>query len=817
MLLYRIRSTIAALIICGVQLAVAAPGFITSASVSQDEGSALISIQFACRVEYIDHLPVLYGDRLRVQMDSTGICSGAPPTIASTHEQYRPLNSDLAKLQELDYDGTSRGNQILTLVFSEVVQYTVSTDGAQDRLDVRVKLDGAPASAPTPERAATGGVRVRREAEVVPDYVINLSSSRTPHTASDRVIDNMSPGLSIFETEVVLGGITWYRLRVGTFETTEDAQLELMKLHITHPAAWVDRAEKGSGGASRDDISAEGVAAETYASNAALASIGLDEIDELMADARRAVVAGELSRAVQIYTKVLRVPNHDRHAEAHEFLGLAREKNGQMAHAKAEYQRYLALYPNSDGAGRVSQRLAAMLATSRRPESSMTTIAVADQATEKRQAGDWRVQTFFSQYYRHDANQVNEEDAITSQSALYSDVNLDVRRRGERFDFSSRLSAGYRNDFLDEGEGSGNETRISYAYADLADARTGLRGRIGRQSKNTSGVLGRFDGLNLSYRATERILVSTVFGQPVSSASDGLESERSFYGASIDYGPILENLELGMFFVQQDIEGVQDRQAVGTEFRYFGESKSLWGLIDFDTSYSELSSAFLQGNWRVTPRLNVSGSFDRRHTPYLSTGTALVGQPVQTFAELQVLFTENELRQLSLDRAPISNSYTAGISFSISPKLQISADFNQTSVDASPESGGVSGMPESSYQYLSTTLIASSLFKEGDVSMLGLRYSSSDSAQVTSLIVDSRFPLGKRWRINPRLRVDQRIIMSDSSDEWQLTPGLRLQFRHNRKLRIELEVGKQFSQRQLAETDLDRESYFVNLGYQFYF
>jgi hypothetical protein len=109
------------------------------------------------------------------------------------------------------------------------------------------------------------------------------------------------------------------------------------------------------------------------------------------------------------------------------------------------------------------------------------------------------------------------------------------------------------------------------------------------------------------------------------------------------------------------------------------------------------------------------------------------------------------------------------------------------------------------------------LFKEGDVSMLSLRYSNSDSSQVVSLIVDSRFPLGKRWRINPRLRVNQRKIMSDSSDEWQFTPGLRLQYRHSRKLRIELETGKRFSQRALAETDLDRESYFVSLGYQLFF
>lgn len=31
-------------------------------------------------------------------------------------------------------------------------------------------------------------------------------------------------------------------------------------------------------------------------------------------------------------------------------LGLARERNGQLAHAKAEYEEYLREYPNGEGA-----------------------------------------------------------------------------------------------------------------------------------------------------------------------------------------------------------------------------------------------------------------------------------------------------------------------------------------------------------------------------------------------------------------------------------------------------------------------------------
>ena len=792
----------------------AASGFIVGSNIRSGTNVAEISIQLACAVEYIDHLPTGRTDRLRIQIESTTICNGVSPTIANSRELHRPLNADQAKLVEISYDGDTSAGQSLTLTFSEDVSFEVVNRGTTNDMVVRVFLNQVVESAPVETRAPAA--RVLQEPQPQIPYVINLSSSRTQHAASEMQAVTAAPGLKVFESEVVLAGVTWYRLRLGYFNSNADAQVQLTKLRNRYPTAWIDRARETSADVARQPT-ADSAVADTAEPDNAFASLGLDQVDQLMADARRAMVAGEISKAVQIYTKVLRAPNHDRHAEAQEYLALAREKNGQMAHAKAEYQRYLSLYPEGEGAARVNQRLAALLATDRK--AAKPAAGPEDTAIPKprpRQS-DWRVQTFFSQYYRRDVNQPNEADDIVSQSSLYSDINLDARRRGRRFDFSSRLSAGYRNDFLGEDEGSGNELRVSYAYADLADAETGLTGRIGRQSRNTGGVLGRFDGVNLGYQATDQILLNTVVGIPVNSSSDGIDSERRFHGLSASYAPPIENLELGVFYITQQIEGLDDRQAVGGEFRYFGEKQNIWGLIDYDTLYSELGSAFLQGSWRVTSRLSLHGSMNRRYSPYLSTRNAMIGQPVTSFSEMLDLWSEEEIHQLSLDRSPLSSSYSIGVSQSFSPKMQINIDANQTTMDATPASGGIEATPGSNYRYYSTTLVASSLLKEGDVSMISIRASDSDSTKVMSLNLDSRFPLGETWRINPRLRVDRRKIMSDGSHEWIYTPGVRIQFRQSRKYRFEFEAGKRFSQRQSGVLDLDRESYFVNLGYQAFF
>ncbi len=800
------RWVVAAMLAVVTQLAWAGPGFISSARVSGDDLNADIEISFNCKAQYLRHEPQGTGDHVRIYLDPTGICNGVPPLVASSRALMRPINSDKAQLSDLEYDGSSAAGSVLTLSFSEPVDYTIDMSGISFELVVHVR----PASAqiaPAAERPAVAHRQIVQPKLETADYAINLASFRRIPTVAD------APGLrpasdqQLYYSEAKVDGATWYRLRVGNFDSEDEALAELGRLSADFPDAWMDQVGE------HDSIVELLLATDDETPALSNLDTGASKVDTLMEEARQTLAVGDTSRAIQIYTKILQMPENSRQPEAQEYLALAREKNGQIAHAKAEYQRYLSMYPDGEGTSRVSQRLAALLASGRQAGSA--SVSKANGKPAKR--SNWRLQTFFSQYYRRDANQQNDQDEIISQSALYSDVNFDARRRGERFDFSSRLSAGYRNDFLDEDVGTGNDTRISYAYADLADAKTGWRGRLGRQSRNTGGVLGRFDGLNVGYQATERVLLNAVVGTPAYSSSDGVDPSRSFYGASLNFGPVLENLDIGVFYIDQTIDGIQDRQAVGTEFRYFGTNQSLWGMVDYDLAFGELSSAFLQGSWRLPSRLSIHGVIDRRGSPFLSTSNAIIGQPVTSFEELAVIFGEDELLQLGQDRTPISTTFTVGVSYPISTKWQINADASQSTIEDTPASGGVLSTPGSSYSYYSTSLIASSLFKEGDVTIFSARYSDSETTRVVSFSVDSRYPIGRTWRINPRLRVDRRQRLADSSDEWLYTPGLRIQYRRSQKLRIELEVGKQFSQRETADADLDRESYFVNLGYQVFF
>jgi hypothetical protein len=198
-------------------------------------------------------------------------------------------------------------------------------------------------------------------------------------------------------------------------------------------------------------------------------------------------------------------------------------------------------------------------------------------------------------------------------------------------------------------------------------------------------------------------------------------------------------------------------------------------------------------------------------------GNAMIGQPVTDFEQLVNFFTEDEIRQLALDRAANTRTISAGLSVPLSPKFQFNSNTSRSVVEATPDSGGVFATPESTYLYVSADFVGSSLMTEGDVSLFGLRYADSENTSVYTVNLDTRFPLGSYFRINPRLRVDYREIKSDSSTQWIYTPGLRIQFRKDRRFRVEFEAGMQFSTREMAALTEDRRSYFANIGYQFLF
>jgi len=524
-------------------------------------------------------------------------------------------------------------------------------------------------------------------------------------------------------------------------------------------------------------------------------------------EAKSAFDRADYVAAVRLLTRLIEYPEHAHRAEAQELLGLSRERSGQLAHAKAEYEEYLRAYPQGAAAGRVSQRLAALTTLDSRPQ--------VDAVAQREDGMQWTAFGGWSQDYRRDSSSIEASDFSTdflSQSMVITDADFSLRGRGDRFDVQARINAGYMYDLLPDGPGDQN--RISLAYAELADRKLSISGRLGRQSKHTGGVLGTFDGLSLGWRLRPDIQLNLLSGYAVESTRESFSTERQFVSLGANWSGWVEGLEISPFLISQTYDGIGDRQAVGGEVRWYQPGRTVVGMLDYDIDYSALNMVLLLGTFELPGRWTVTGTLDHRKSPFLTTRNALSGQPVQSIDELVARYGEAGVRALAADRTAEAETVSLGVTRPLGTRFQWTVDLTGMQISGMPASGGVPEIPGTGMDVsLGAQLIATSLARAGDMTILGFRRYQGSSTTATSMSVSSRFPLWNGFRLSPRLRFDQREFEVDGSTQWLASPSLRLDWNW-RRTTVDFEAGGEFASR---DRPIDKEKtsrYWLNLGYR---
>ena len=533
-----------------------------------------------------------------------------------------------------------------------------------------------------------------------------------------------------------------------------------------------------------------------------------------MDEARAALHRSNLGAAIQLLTKILKYPENRYSAEAQELLGVARQKNGQLAEARAEYEDYLRRYPTGEQSERVRQRLAGIETASGEPNAPLHmpngqpagTLPAGKFAPSHETT--WTLVGSASAFYIRD-----DSFSAVRDPSVAPDPNADPdshRVHQNEILSSLDMTAAWNND---QTRGrirfSGTEEHLfDPASRDLAGVAAlsvdtlvkdwNLRSVIGRQSLNTDGVLGRFDGALLSWQPLSMVRLDVVGGSPALSRFDlPFKDEKYFYGAGIGLGPFV-GLETTLYFNEQRDRWLVDREAVGADVRYFDETKFAFGNVDYDVHFQRLNAAIFSGSWILPDKSTIYGGADYRRTPYLSTWNAVLNQPFATLYDMLKVQNNEPLQQLVLNQTPVYKSAMIGFSHPLNDKLQVSADatvVNLTQPISSPFGldPSLAALPAGNEYYYSTQLIANNIVKDGDMYIAALRYSQLATSNLYMLDFNARFPLTPDWRLSPRLRLGYTAGRGNDLTEYTVLPSLLVDYYWTKDLSFEAEVGVQWT------------------------
>jgi tetratricopeptide (TPR) repeat protein len=753
-----------------------------------------VTIQFNCSMRYIMHMPTSSGTETQVRFRPGADCglgqmfSGLSelPSVSGAEEFLKTVRVE---------DGAP-GEVNLILNWQRQTTYVVAPTGNQRGFVVRI-IEAQP----------KGRGFVQEEAEPNALYAVNLDSRTAAFSADDIAAAGAQFKVPAYVSKIVLDGTTWYRLRLGPVLARKDAEQLLLTAQRTFPRAWLAIGEDEEAAGAAGDVSPTVPPAAPVTPDPPLPDA---ERAQILGLAQSQLSARNFSRAVELLTVLVRQPEYPDRARAQELLGLARERSGQLAQAKAEYEEYLRRYPRGDAAARVTARLKALALAGRKPRSS----GGAHEA-----APAWKFSGGVSQLYRRDQEDVKSAGVSFNQSsdnALVNNADFLGRRRGERYDFLGRMYAGYMKNMLTAAGAPGDQTQINAAFMELTDKRIDLTGRFGRQSRGADGIFGTFDGAWLTYRVQPRLTVNATVGYPVDTPEQGVRTNREFAGISASFGTFAQSWDVSTYALEQSLDGHVDRRAVGLETRYFRPGRSLIALVDYDIFFKTLNSATLIGGFSLPASWTASFNLDHRETPILTLHNALIGQPVSSVNQLLVNFTPAQIEQLARDRTAMSDVYAASLTRPIGQRFQFSTDVYTTKVGATAASGGVPATPASGIdRAFQVQLFGSSLWRPSDLHVLSLRYERNPNATTDSIGISSRLPLWGYWRIGPRLQLERIHYASDQSTEMGYLPSVRLERLRSRAL-IELEAGGDIGRRDM-QNPLDNQTakrYYVSLGYR---
>ncbi len=793
---------------------------------SKVKGITTVQIWPACRMRYVDHSPFDAGLEVRIRVTLGPDCNELFDEIVA--ETYAPTSLHLGNVSEVVFERFNPRDTYLLLRFKEPQKFDIrqhSVGWIEVHVDTTVpsstlpaalpaavdapqQARAAPRSLPDPRprstRPAAAAARPSTRVNVPPsttgDYVVQLGVFDDAGQA-ERLLSTSGSEHFAYRSELHVNGQTWYGLQLGFFDSEDDAERVVDGLRGLFPDAWVRFVDADEAMAARaaGDLREANQDQKTAVAVLKDATLTEPQLAALMADGRAALLERRYADAIRTYTRVLEVAGHQHRSEAREMLAIAFERSARTANAVAEYRAFLAEFPDDIGQARVADRLRSLDATRIEPSVTAETSAPVSATVD----GDWQMHGGVSvNYWRNQEQLVHEGNYLVSSSGVVTLADLSANRRGDRFDVVGRFNGAYQFNLV-EFDRNGDIGWVSNAFVDVYDKQLGVQARAGRQTRRDDGVLNRFDGIGVRYQWRPDVFFSASAGLPVDSPRFVSGGERYFYAASARVEDLWDGrISANGFTQQQFVDGIADRQAIGGEILYNGDALSVLSLLDFDVSYNVLNSMLVSATWLLDNGWSLSGRLDVGAEPFLTTRNALNGQSVSSVDELLETWTEAQVRTLARDRTAQGQTYTAGLSMPLGERFDLSFDATMRRLEATEESGGVAARPDTGNElFFNATMVASSLFLSNDLLFVSLRQDALSSRDSTHLIIDSRLPVSRSLRINPRIEVT-RHERDDASAQTVIEPSLRLLLRWGNVL-VDFEAGGRWSNRELPPLEID--------------
>ena len=538
------------------------------------------------------------------------------------------------------------------------------------------------------------------------------------------------------------------------------------------------------------------------------------EAEELLRTSRGFLTAGQLDQAIMSLGTLLRLPPNTRSQEAQELIGMAWDRAGSPSRALAEYDLYLRLYPNGEGAQRVADRtkvLARALpavqpaaGTTTRTEPKLINGAVSLYYTGGRAK---------SQSLVNVANGIDQATlSRTAESAFVTSVDLNGRvpvREGDEGRFVVRGSASAN--LL---SGKSSKTQLNAAYFDYKLSEKGIAVRAGRQSPIGGGLLGLFDGVSATATPMAGVRTSIMGGVPANTLVSA--PGEKLFAAVVEADGLIERAGGSLYLLNQTSEGITNRRALGAEARYAADRWSVNGLLDYETEFRALNAWSLQGSWQPLDGTHLTLLADQRRAPSLQLTNALISSGAASLRTLLQVKTLEQIRTDAMATSAQARQLLVSMAQTFSKNWQVSTDLRYSAIGALPAVGDFQATAATGAQVTwSLQAVGSGLVQQRDIHNFNLSVVRTPKFNGMQASYTNLSMMGEEGRIT--IEPSFRLYTQTDDQDIRLTrvgPGLRMSYKMNQRSNLVSELLYEDSRSHGPTGNDHTRSAFFYVGYR---
>jgi tetratricopeptide (TPR) repeat protein len=714
--------------------------------------------------------------------------------------------------------------KLLTLRFSEKVALQVRQGPGPRSIDLEI----APAATLEQNRLpAMAEIEADRHFAVVLQTFSKDAASKMPRVPAEF----QDYAVSTRPTATGSAGVTGNTidLVLGYFKTAADAERVRQRAAKNFPTATVLSLDKPAivqapvVSAPPLVVAAPAIPSAPLAVQPSAASATIDvpaKAREYLDRARQSLSVQRFQDAVDTLNQALLLPPNPYSPAMQELIGSAWEGLNSPDKARLEYQLYLKLYPQSEAAGRVAQRLQVLDAMAKTAKPAAGSAA---EAKPKYSATGSISQYYYGGNTKTDSL-VNIAAGIdqntltrTNQSVIVSSWDATARYQGDESE-TKLIMRGSRSDNLLSSSTLNSTTQglISAAYVDYRDLKSRLDVRAGRQSAIGGSMFGLFDGVSAAMPFGDGYKVDAMLGVPANQLVSA--PQQVMAGVMLEADNLFDHWGGNVSLMEQTTESISDRRAVGMEVRYFGDVVSVFTQLDYEINLRALNAFTLQGSVQGPADTTFTLLLDDRKAPSLQLSDALISSGQTSLATLLQLKSLNQVQQDALATAAQARQAMVSVSRPLSPKWQGSMDLRYSEIGALPAVGTFQAQPATGAQYnVSFQLTGSNLYSSRDINGFNVSYITSDTLSGTQFAYNN---LTGIWDNKASLEPSIRFYTQSDNTGTQVTrvsPGMRMSYKLSNRASVMGEGIYEQSQTDGPTNHETSSSMYFYVGYRYDF